>query len=710
MESFPHPVVKMGLDTDWPAGVTIQTYEVMVVCLSPSEDILGTGGHREGMAVYSVWDVRTAGGETFAHPCRTHDCSVRHVSFDQKGEDIALRTGCICGKLCSWNISSGSPSLMEEIRLASIGTFWWWAEDGSKALSMIKSEDSMLTVEDQDGPDHFYHISIVSNPPIYRDLGMGKFTQYLFEWKFSPGHGDKLLRICVEMLTVWESSSGHQIFQILHKGVFCAQFSLDSAFVIYVGEKMISLISTADGTAFCSWHGSSGMETIHVFPFGNRFLVCGDYATHIFDDYDVYERKVMSLESVCISPDGQKVAVLSYLGIDIFNHTFEEKLEEHDIKVKYDIRHRLSWRYSILISLDRDSISFFHLSHNNPPSNSIPYLSRVSNLLLSPDSKYLLTIGIQGSIHLWDVESNHRLQTFEDYSKALSPNPTDFHIEYAPDSSCALIRVRGHLAVLQIPSGVLQPITLSSVIDPETPTLAYSKSEILAASFFADSNRILIVQSDGGMKIFSLHDMSQYSVLPLPSQIKHVRQLLVSPSEQLVAICNNCGLIINGIYLDIHHVALSNRVQVAGFSPDGTCLYALEIDEGKWMVSRIDTPGWVVNRIWAKDLGTMGFFGTKLVDTIIEDKYSALSFLWLMAPSYEDPPVEWGQFIDLSSGKSIIPPLPCLTGYHLRYRDYWLMALPKVEAESWSMTRDHFAYVNGCKPLVLDYSPLTNQA
>ncbi|CAG8784792.1 10040_t:CDS:2, partial [Acaulospora colombiana] len=101
---------RMGLNVDWPSAVTVQTYDTSAHSLSPSENTSVTGGQREGLPAYSIWDVRTGDGETFVHPW------------------------CNCGKLCQWDISSSPHSLLDERRLGPEGKYWWWSDYGNKVI------------------------------------------------------------------------------------------------------------------------------------------------------------------------------------------------------------------------------------------------------------------------------------------------------------------------------------------------------------------------------------------------------------------------------------------------------------------------------------------------------------------------------------------------------------------------------------------------
>jgi WD40 repeat protein len=324
MESFPHPVVTIGLDEDWPSSIISQTYFATTSCISPSEDILVTGGGREGLAVYSVWDMKTTDGKTFIHPCKTRYCVVCHVSFHHSRGHVELRTGCVCGRLCRWDISSDSHSLLEQILLGSKGSYWWWAHDGSKVVRRIEVDEPLEM--DGDKPvmskgGALYHLSISGTPPICHSLLKGTLDT---KWWFSPGHGDKVVGADREKLTLWTCSSGLQIFQKSHAfGDFPHHcFSPDGTMIVCSGSGGAKLISAEDGTVLRSWNGSGEVYGIQFFPKGDRFIATGFAGICLFDG-DVLHEKKIECGSVFISPDGQRVATISYDGADIFNHNLD---------------------------------------------------------------------------------------------------------------------------------------------------------------------------------------------------------------------------------------------------------------------------------------------------------------------------------------------------------------------------------------------------
>jgi hypothetical protein len=69
LRSFPHPVVTMGLEDDWPALITIEPHAINTSCLSKCGSWLATGGKEANRAIYGIWNVESIDGETYLHPC-----------------------------------------------------------------------------------------------------------------------------------------------------------------------------------------------------------------------------------------------------------------------------------------------------------------------------------------------------------------------------------------------------------------------------------------------------------------------------------------------------------------------------------------------------------------------------------------------------------------------------------------------------------------
>jgi WD40 repeat protein len=693
MESFPHPVVMIGLDEDWPSSIMAQSYYVFTHCLSPLEDIFATGGERDGLAVYSVWDTKTGDGKTFVHPCKTRNCHVRHVSFDQSRGNVELRTGCLCGRLCRWDISSDSHSILEQIRMGSTWSHWDWADDGSTAVCSIE-DDEMSGVGGNDERRFSYRLFTLDTSLVCHIL-LKAVKQV--EWWFSPGHGDKIVGSDNVKLVLWECSSGRQLFQKSHtnEGFRHVRFSPDGTIIACVYSGVVELISAEDGAGFRSWDGIGEVYSIQFFPEGYRFIRIDKGAVYLLDG-EVLHRKEIDCDSIFISPDGQRVAAISSDGVVVFNQTLEEKLQHYKFNASDSYNHLFSWIHSILVSVHNDAIVFHHLSHYIRPSLSAHKLLPIDNLLLSPDNHHLLTLHDDCSISVWDIKSDQRLPPPDSQINNFS---CSVRMEYAPDSSCILVWDESQLMVLQYSTGRIKWI----------PVIPRSSSRLLAVTFFQDSIRILIIEADGNVTAVSLRDMSRYSMPRLRSQFTEVRRLVISPTEELLAICSDSGLIIQGTSQDIDRAPLlSKEVQSAEFSPEGTFLYTVELKtlfyRSNIMVSRVDTQNWTVQRIlphttnyiiWRATLSICKW-GPIELDTMKADESFALRVFCEGLGRHRDI------FLRLSTSRQIIPPSFYFSSNQLEYRDQWVMTLPTTHSLIMVLDQDHLAYIDEGKAFVLD--------
>jgi hypothetical protein len=206
--------------------MTVQTYNVSTWCISPLENIFVTGGQKIGLAVFSLWNVQTTDSETSIHPCGTPRCMVIRVAFPNNTR-MELKTGCKCGKICTWDIGSRFPSLIEEASIGMGGSCMLWADNGSKAL-FRRNLGGIETEE--------YFCDLWVDISIHYELRQDKEDVYditadwvspdkpSVQWMFSPEQGEMILRWrrpqkwymlsedIQNQVDVWECSSGCSLF------------------------------------------------------------------------------------------------------------------------------------------------------------------------------------------------------------------------------------------------------------------------------------------------------------------------------------------------------------------------------------------------------------------------------------------------------------------------------------------------------------------
>jgi WD40 repeat protein len=705
----------MGLTADWPLDITVQTHLVERSCLSPSEDILAVGGKREDIPVYSLWDIRTREFEIFIHPCKAAKCMVCHVSFKLQGDRMELLTGCACGSLCRWNISSIPHSLLDKSQLIPTGNYRLWSDDGSKAVSLI-NEDFWPSL-----------LSIFGTPPIHYNLFEGNpFRQC----SFSEGKGEKILAIDSHgMLTVWECSSGRQLFRRSYKHPAHAYFSPDGTCIVCVDEdNELELISATNGTVIRRWDDLSLEYFSHIqfFPKGEKFILWGN-KIYLIDGNISYETKI-KCRPFYISPDGEKVSVVCDHGVDIFNHGLDEELAHWEVNVSgaYNYNYHLLWGHFVLISIARDSISFsavekrsfslpsgvndeetrglmtkmvpFHPLSQNTELNLLP------KSFLSPDNRYLLISHEDNSIDLWNTELNQQLSIHGYESVTLSG---DIHVEFAPDCSSALLWDDNQLMILQIPECLIKLIQLP-IDNLGVQSTACSTSMLLTATFFQDSKRLLIVDPSLNIVTFLIHKMSHHLVRRLHTPLKEIRQLVISPTEQTVAICSDMGLILDGIFQDGHKTPLLSRALYSVvFSRDGTRVYTLEATGSRWKLSYVDMTDYTVHILCIGKADFVFNSRSASLTTVPGRRCGSLRISW-NDHIFSDYTTF---FIDSFTGKRIILPCLHLIGPCIRYGKTWLMhlSIKWPSRRRYSNTEDHLAYIDQGRVFVIDFSSVINQ-
>jgi hypothetical protein len=146
LESFPHPVIIMGLKNDWTSGRTINPHRIYSGCISTCGNWFITGGNDEYLPVFGIWSVELGDGKTYTHPCGKFACVVSHVSFYEQEPLLRFQTACVCGLLCLWSASSIPPTLIEEIRLGPNIRHRKWSGDGSKSVTQNSSGSSSYSL------------------------------------------------------------------------------------------------------------------------------------------------------------------------------------------------------------------------------------------------------------------------------------------------------------------------------------------------------------------------------------------------------------------------------------------------------------------------------------------------------------------------------------------------------------------------------------
>ncbi|PVF90971.1 hypothetical protein CPB86DRAFT_878753 [Serendipita vermifera] len=261
LESFPHPVVTMGLADDWPPYTSIKTHCIHTQCLSPCGSWLVTGGGDGSYPVYGVWNVELADGETSVHPCATRGCSVVGVLLSYgHNHQLWLHTICRCNVIFRWNLFTSFHTLLDETRLDPTEKYYMWSDDGSKVLTWnVKRDHGGYSLWKRETPESYFQI-----PGDYD----GDSSDH---WSFSPGGGDKLDYHTSNRLEIWDRSGTKQIFSRIFDGnVEYTQFSPNGETIVAVQAMLIHCISSLNGETIWS------MVTSHVHgPRSIKFISNG---------------------------------------------------------------------------------------------------------------------------------------------------------------------------------------------------------------------------------------------------------------------------------------------------------------------------------------------------------------------------------------------------------------------------------------------------
>ncbi|PVF91240.1 hypothetical protein CPB86DRAFT_878623 [Serendipita vermifera] len=713
--SFPHPIVTIGLPEDWTPHVVTQTYSIRASCLSPSSDVLATGGSREGVPVFSLWDVQTTDNKTLIHPCGTNRCYVCHVSFDIHG--LLLRTGCNCGKLCEWNITENPIFLLVETMGKMGGSCRWWSEDGSKFVSKrLRQSDRPPEIY----RTYEYDIWLVESSIVHCNILESEAIEEE-EWIFSPGVSDKAINYakesgeCITMITIFECTFGHQLFaKFFIEPVTFVQFSPDSSFILLIRDYgSIELITSTSGELLWTYLWVEQVRDCQFLPNGNGIIVEGNSEINVIDPFSNSLRcrehvNSSSTRSILVSPDSKMIAGISHYGIEIFNASLNNTLDQDSINIKRPFHPHLSWKYSTLISISNqdgltDTILFHFLSKTSHNLGNHDHSLDVSKLILSPNGHYLLTAQEDGSISLWDVRSGNKIPL--DTPDGIDILMENCHIESSQDSSIALLWNQMQILVLITETSQTRYLSLPSG-DHETDLPNIVPMEILACTVLPRSSQILALQSDESLFLLSVDNLNARFLqkLQIPSKVP-VLQLLATSTEQLAAIVYEESLIITDFDRTVDTKFPSFGVFcLARFSPDGKRLHVVELRGIDFLVSCVDFPQLSVTPHYTATLIPTDYTDSLVGNSSLDGNWFSLMF------------ASWGiyeglqtLFFDALDGKPIIVASIFPENDKIQYGNYSLMTLPLTMHAQPTMAHHYIAYRHRGRSIVVDFSLLISQ-
>jgi WD40 repeat protein len=712
---FPHPIVRMGLQTDWSHDIRVETHDIATLRLSSDGKILVTGGKREDLPVFALWDAHLSEGKVSVHPCRRLGCWVKYVSFAAGSRQLA--TGCSCGVLCDWDTSMHPPVLMEQCQLEINGAIRQWAEDGSK---FIKNERIDITNVSQKS---VFSLSFVRIPAIHHTLHetvtprrwLPGFTYPEHHWMFSPGSGDKVILYKNEpyngKLVLWECLSGKQLFQLpipveeLEYGECCFCFSPDIEHVIFsFPSKSISLISK-EGSLL--WH----YEEATIY-WGACFLPTGEILVRTA--YDICIRNPLDghilrrikrqlpfiveciYDSVFVSPDEQRIAIVSSDRIEIFDSRLDVCLQNYNIQSINPSFACFSWATLTLFLIGMGSISFYHMSPEQPNMDSLkdPKIG-VSSIKLSPNGLYLLVIRWDNVVTLWETASSSACTL----GPLFEENVRSIEVSFSDNSSYAILWSKDcDIMVVETASGQIHRV---------------KATEAVAATFLPVSKHILVIEQDDSLKSLSfISTICEYRGKFTPL-LGSAQKLIASPSEQVFAVIGSNGITIRkDLDTGDGNYAFSGTIYDASFSPDDSHLCILS-EESKWKtVIYIDLLNG--NQLYVfRQYPLMKFRPKQLqVKTIrIDGRWIfAITFGCHYTPGFDEIEATFTIFLDCLDGRQLIPAVLHQSEYNILYGNEELRILDPVDYRSMQLSGNYVASINERdQAFVVDYSLMISE-
>jgi hypothetical protein len=565
LESFPHPVVTMGLKDDWPSRTTINPHTIDSWCLSACGSWFVTGGKDDNVPVYGVWNVELEDGKTYTHPCHKFTCFVHHVSFHQQESTLRLQTVCNCGLLCIWSPFSTPPTLIEGIRLESDRRHWIWSEDGSKSVTQGKSRTSEFLLWRRNIPQ--------------QSVWLCGGDQRSGQWTFSPGAGNKLACYQWELLDVWDGITVEHLFRKRISGfVGHVKFAPDATTILFMGydPKSIHCLSAEDGSTI--WQRDMPIKQVcrlNFFSHGQKIAIQNDDGVNVVSALDgitlVDQCKLSGIDifeltshfdSLFINPEDEQNAILFHGGaIWKWNPLENKTLWKLSEKARFDSSRgefHVSWRHNVLIQCGNDMVSFSLVPSNPDQIQESHHV--VSSLLLSPDRKYIALLSEKGNVQICDIDSGTEL-----LSNALPKvaGINTFEINMAFDLPSLFIWSRGFLYIVDIKRCLVKDFDVEN---------------LAGAALFnsSPSPSILMVNMNGEVHLCSNDGSTRDVICHISANSLDYQKPVVSPDETMLAIRQGHILIIKQISGDGREIHWPSECIDVVFTPDSNFIIALE--------------------------------------------------------------------------------------------------------------------------------------
>jgi WD40 repeat protein len=426
--SFPHPIVTMGLDDDWPKDVSIATHAIYTICLSDCGRWFITGGRDENCAVYGLWNVGLADGETHIHPCGTLECSVISVGICERDLSLHLYTYCECHLMCTWDAFTWPHTLIADMKLV----FIHWSDDISKAI--VSEEGS--------------HYSLIRrNDPIKYPL----HDEHRWKWKFSSGSGHTLAGSNENILEMWDSTSAQRIFRKEFKeSIYPSQFSPDAMTIFVELERSIECVSTEDGTSKWSIPHCTCYHSLKFFLHGQKIVLGHGENIRVVSAIDgsiLVNLQKLNFNYLETNPEDVHMTIAAnedgfYRWSPLCIDSTHELGKFHS--PSEDFVHRVSWVHQTLVSTAHDII-YFHSLHS-VYSGDQRKENFIKHFNLSPNGEYLAVTTDGGEIQIWECKAGNKLMALDGFHV----DEKEIKLTFSLDSSGMLIANQSSMTFVDI--------------------------------------------------------------------------------------------------------------------------------------------------------------------------------------------------------------------------------------------------------------------
>jgi WD40 repeat protein len=657
---FPHPVVTMGLEDDWPSHILIKAHSIEITHLSRCGNWFVTGGDDGSQPVYGIWNVKLGDGEIHIHPCGALHCRIMDIRTYDHETELRLQTFCRCGTLCRFDMSSSPPILNEEMKLEYGSNDNWplWSEDGKIAVRTQQKENgSRLHLLWRNVDQDLYHKIFEETYAGYRSC------------TFSPGKGDKLAYYRNDLLEMRSSLTGELLFTkgpYLHvlRDSFNFPFAPDGQSIILPDSREINCISTENGEP--KWNITSKLNVLndYIIQFvsdGSMILIAqGDIRVISAIDGSLLYRSdslTNKVDFLSLDPNNEWVIIiLKDEDVLLWNLLQDSGTALHSRAVLASGSRNFSWRHSALIEDLDNKISFSYIDLTSPPLPQSD--SYISHVLLSPNGLNLAIVFREGTIELWDTTQGIRKISIK---FAFNYRSEDIKLEFTKDSSTLLAwRARSQeMQLIHISDLSIKPLNIR---------------DSMAVAFLSASENILIIASNGTIGIYSfdgilLHIPAWISVSP--SILCH--SLTISSNDQWVAMICRGSLIVKELCSDIREFEWPGACVGMTFTADSSYILVVENFSRDVIVSHLRICDMTVQRRWA-----MVGHGLE-----ITPRYD-ISALEIKEPILSDWPFDsLVSSFDLSDGKRIIPPILRHRRYIVQFCKYRIMHTRATEYDPW---------------------------